>query len=156
MANTVGRRSVSRYKEGQEVRGRILEVDTAKKRVSMTLKKLLCSDKLPIITTFKVRAAAACPSGHLGAFAAIPADRSAGILCFMCLVANTHSLVRLIDPFDRIWLAGFHWCFAFHGCHVTVDSCGHHLCSLLHSQRVQSLCMCPDTSSGFEQHANCQ
>ena len=54
MANTVGRRSVSKYKEGQEVTGRILEVDSPKKRVSMTLKKLLCSDKLPIITAFKV------------------------------------------------------------------------------------------------------
>ena len=54
MADTVGKRSSSKYKEGQEVTGRILEVDSAKKRVSMTLKKLLCSDKLPIITTFQV------------------------------------------------------------------------------------------------------
>ena len=53
-ANTVGKRSGSKYKEGQEVTGRILEVDVAKKRVSMTLKKLLCSDKLPAITTFQV------------------------------------------------------------------------------------------------------
>lgn len=53
-ANTVGKRSSSKYKEGQEVTGRILEVDVAKKRVSMTLKKLLCSDKLPVITTFQV------------------------------------------------------------------------------------------------------
>ena len=60
MANTVGRRSVSKYKEGQEVTGRILEVDSAKKRVSMTLKKLLCSDKLPLITTFKVSMLFAC------------------------------------------------------------------------------------------------
>ena len=60
MANTVGRRSVSKYKEGQEVTGRILEVDSAKKQVSMTLKKLLCSDKLPTITTFKVRMLFAC------------------------------------------------------------------------------------------------
>ena len=54
MANTVGRRSSSKYKEGQEVTGRVLEVDVAKKRVSMTLKKLLCSDKLPLITAFQV------------------------------------------------------------------------------------------------------
>ena len=54
MANTVGKRSSSKYKVGQEVTGRILEVDAAKKRVSMTLKKLLCSDKLPVIATFKV------------------------------------------------------------------------------------------------------
>lgn len=54
MANTVGRRSASKYKEGQEVTGRILEVDSSKKRVSMTLKKLLCGDKLRIITTFQV------------------------------------------------------------------------------------------------------
>ena len=54
MANTVGKRSSSKYQEGQEVTGRILEVDSAKKRVSMTLKKLLCSDKLPAITTFQV------------------------------------------------------------------------------------------------------
>ena len=54
MANTVGRRSSSKYKEGQEVTGRILEVDVAKKLVSMTLKKLLCSDKLPLITAFQV------------------------------------------------------------------------------------------------------
>lgn len=53
-ANTVGKRSSSKYKVGQEVTGRILEVDAAKKRVSMTLKKLLCSDKLPVITTFQV------------------------------------------------------------------------------------------------------
>ena len=53
-ANTVGKRSSSKYKEGQEVTGRILEVDIAKKRVSMTLKKLLCGDKLPVITTFQV------------------------------------------------------------------------------------------------------
>lgn len=55
-ANTVGKRSSSKYKEGQEVTGRILEVDVARKRVSMTLKKLLCSDKLPVITTFQVSA----------------------------------------------------------------------------------------------------
>ena len=53
-ANTVGKRSSSKYKVGQEVTGRILDVDAAKKRVSMTLKKLLCSDKLPVITTFQV------------------------------------------------------------------------------------------------------
>ena len=53
-ANTVGKRSSSKYKVGQQVTGRILEVDAAKKRVSMTLKKLLCSDKLPVITTFQV------------------------------------------------------------------------------------------------------
>ncbi|KAL0048743.1 hypothetical protein WJX82_009925 [Trebouxia sp. C0006] len=52
-ANTVGKRSSSKYKVGQEVTGRILEVDAAKKRVSMTLKKLLCSNKLPVITTFQ-------------------------------------------------------------------------------------------------------
>ena len=51
--NCVGKRNVSKHKEGQEVTGRILEVDPAKKRISMTLKKLLCSDKLPIITTFQ-------------------------------------------------------------------------------------------------------
>lgn len=60
VANTVGRRSVSKYKEGQEVTGRILELDSAKKRVSMTLKKLLCSDKLPVITHFKVSMLFAC------------------------------------------------------------------------------------------------
>ncbi len=53
-ANTVGKRSSSKYKVGQEVTGRILDVDAAKKRVSMTLKKLLCSNKLPVITTFQV------------------------------------------------------------------------------------------------------
>ena len=59
MANTVGKRSSSKYKAGQEVTGRIMDVDVSKKRVSMTLKKLLCSDKLPLITTFQVRALAA-------------------------------------------------------------------------------------------------
>ena len=54
MANVHSKRGPSRYKEGQEVTGRILEVDAAKKRVSMSLKKLLCSDKLPTITSFQV------------------------------------------------------------------------------------------------------
>ena len=59
-ANTVGKRSSSTYKVGQEVTGRILDVDAAKKRVSMTLKKLLCSDKLPVITTFQVSFCGCC------------------------------------------------------------------------------------------------
>ena len=54
MANVHSKRGPSKYKEGQEVTGRILEVDAAKKRVSMSLKKLLCSDKLPTITSFEV------------------------------------------------------------------------------------------------------
>lgn len=54
MANVSSKRAPSKYKEGQEVTGRILEVDVAQKRISMSLKKLLCSDKLPTITSFQV------------------------------------------------------------------------------------------------------
>lgn len=55
-ANVSSKRGPPKYIEGQQVTGRILEVDAAKKRVIMSLKKLLCSDKLPNITSFQVTA----------------------------------------------------------------------------------------------------
>ena len=54
MASVSSRRGPSKYKEGQEVTGRILEVEAAKKHVSMSLKKLLCNDKLPTISSSQV------------------------------------------------------------------------------------------------------
>lgn len=55
MSEAGGERGRAKYKEGQKVTGRILEADAAMRRITMTLKKALCGDKLPPFSSWEVR-----------------------------------------------------------------------------------------------------
>ena len=74
MSESGSARGRSKFKEGQRVSGRVLEADAASRRISLTLKKALCGDKLPPFAAWEVRLGCrglyrmrkSNPGGHAG------------------------------------------------------------------------------------------
>lgn len=54
MSQSGSERARSKFKEGQRVAGRVLDADPALRRVTLTLKKALCGDKLPPFMSWEV------------------------------------------------------------------------------------------------------
>ena len=57
MSESGSARGRSKFKEGQHVTGRVLEADAAARRITLSLKKGLCGDKLPPFAAWEVHAA---------------------------------------------------------------------------------------------------
>ena len=54
MSDSASERARAKFKEGQNVRGRVLEVDPAARRITLSLKKLLAGEKLPPFASWQV------------------------------------------------------------------------------------------------------
>ncbi len=55
MSESGSARAASKFKEGQKVAARVLEADSAARRITLSLKKALCGDKLPPFSAWEVR-----------------------------------------------------------------------------------------------------
>lgn len=54
MSDSGSERARTKFKEGQKVTGRVLEVDPAARRITLSLKKLLVGEKLPPFASWQV------------------------------------------------------------------------------------------------------
>lgn len=54
MSDSGADRAKAKYKEGQKVSGRVLEVDVAARKITLSLKKLLVGEKLPPFASWQV------------------------------------------------------------------------------------------------------
>jgi ribosomal protein S1 len=54
MSDSGAERAKAKYKEGQKVSGRVLEVDVAVRKITLSLKKLLVGEKLPPFASWQV------------------------------------------------------------------------------------------------------
>lgn len=54
MSDSGSEKARAKYKEGQKVSGRVLEVDVAARKITLSLKKLLVGEKLPPFASWQV------------------------------------------------------------------------------------------------------
>lgn len=54
MSDSGSEKARAKFKEGQKVSGRVLEVDVAARKITLSLKKLLIGEKLPPFASWQV------------------------------------------------------------------------------------------------------